>query len=196
MKTTKNRPRTTTILMAVAILMLASVSITGAQNAPPAPDRPHMDGSGPHGPHGPGQRGGPGMRGGQNRGDMLMRALHRLDLSDDQKDTLKALRESNKDAVQANREQVRNAKKALREEMQAELVNLDAVRSLAGDVGAVGVELAVFRAAMKNQMMEILTKEQRAELQEMARKRQERVEQWKAEGGPRSKGRRGGHRQR
>ncbi len=136
------------------------------------------------------------MRGDQKRGDLLMRALHQLDLSDEQKDALKALRESNKDAVQANREQVRDAKKALRDEMQAEQVNLDAVRTLAGDVGAVEVELAVFRASMKNQMMEILTEEQRAELQEMAQKRQERVEQWKAEGGPRSKGRRGGNRQR
>jgi protein CpxP len=124
-----------------------------------------------------------------------MRALHQLDLSDEQKDALKALRESKKDAVQANREQVRDAKKALREEMQTEQVNLDAVRTLAGDVGAVEVELAVFRASMKNQMMKILTEEQRAELQEMAQKRQERVEQWKTEGGPRSRGRRGGHRQ-
>ena len=137
-----------------------------------------------------------GRFGPRGQGNMLMRALDRLDLSDEQQEALKALLEDNRESVEANREQLHEARTALREAMQAETVDLNAVRTLADKVGAVETEAAVFRASMKNQIMEILTEEQRAELQEMIQNRKERRAQMRSQGNRGPRGRRGGMRRR
>ncbi len=144
------------ILTVAALLVLTSVTVVAAQGPGPG-------GKGPH------------ARGGQ--GGELQRALHRLDLSDDQKASIKALFESNQESMQADRETLRTAREALRMQMQSEIFDEAAIRNLAGQVGAAEVEMAVARASVHNQVVQLLTDEQRGQLKEMRARRMERMEE-------------------
>ena len=161
------------ILAVAALLVLTSITVAAAQ--------------GP-GPGGKGRD----DRGGQ--GDQLRRALDRLDLSEDQKTSIKALFESNRDSMQAEREALRTAREALRVQMQSDTFDEAAIRNLAGRVGAVEVELAVARASFHNQVLQLLTGEQRGQLKEMQARRMERMEERREEGMRDGRGRRGQHR--
>jgi protein CpxP len=155
------------MILAVAVLLvLTSITVVAAQ--------------------GPG----PGGKGPQARGDMFRQALHRLDLSEDQKASIKALFESNRETMQADRENLRAAREALRTQMQSESFDETAIRTLAGQVGAAEVEMAVARASLHNQVRLLLTDEQRGQLKEMQAQRMERMEQ-RREGRQGRQGRRG-----
>ena len=158
------------ILAVAALLILTSITVVAAQ-----------------GP-GPGGKG-PNARGSQ--GDQLRRALSRLDLSEDQKASIKALFESNKDSMQAERETLRAARQALRAQMQSESFDEAAIRNLAGQAGAAEVEMAVARASLHNQVRQLLTDEQRGQLKEMQARRMERMEERRKEGRREGRGRRG-----
>ena len=145
------------MILAVAVLLvLTSITVVAAQ------------GPGPGGKRGP-DRG--------ERGDQLRQALSRLDLSEDQKSSIKALFESNKESMQADREILREAREALRTQMQSDTFDEAAIRNLAGQVGAAEVEIAVARASLHNQVRQLLTDEQRGQLKEMQAQRMERMEQ-------------------
>ena len=159
------------MILAVAVLLvLTSITVVAAQ------------GPGPGGKRGPGRNA---------PGDQLRQALSRLDLSEDQKSSIKALFESNKDLMQAEREALRTAREALRVQMQNDTFDEAAIRNLAGQVGSAEVEIAVARASLHNQVVQLLTDEQRGQLKEMKAQRMERMEQ-RREG---KQGRRGQHRQ-
>ena len=150
----KTSMKSTTMILAVtALLVLASITITAAQ--------------------GPGH-GGKGHHSRGERGDMLQQALQRLDLTDEQKASVKALFESHRDAMQAERDTLREARQALRQETQSETFNEAAIRELSVQVHATETDMAVARASLHNQVLQLLTEEQRAELKEMRAERQDR----------------------
>ncbi len=107
---------------------------------------------------------------------MLQKALHRLDLTDEQKASVKALFESHRDAMQAERDTLREARQALRLETQSETFNESAIRELSVKVHAIETDMAVARASLHNQILQLLTDEQQAELKEMRAERQERMQ--------------------
>ncbi|MBD3868778.1 MAG: Spy/CpxP family protein refolding chaperone [Acidobacteria bacterium] len=158
------------ILAVAALLVLTSITVVAAQGPGPGGERA-------------------GKRGGQ--GDELRKALGRLDLSEDQKSSIKALFESNKESMQADRETLRTAREALRLQMQSETFNEGAIRNLAGQVGAAEVEMAVARASLHNQIRELLTDEQRGQLKEMQAQRMERMEERREQGRQGKQGRHG-----
>ena len=145
---------TTMILAATALLVLTSITITAAQ--------------------GPGH-GGKSHHARAERGDMLQKARQRLDLSEEQKTSVKALFESNREAMQADRQTLREAREALRLETQSETFDEAAIRQLSARVHDTETDMAVARASLHNQVMQLLTEEQQAELNEMRAERQDRM---------------------
>jgi protein CpxP len=111
------------------------------------------------------------------RGDMLKKALGRLDLTDEQKESIKAMFESHREKMQPGREALHDARKALREEMQSDSFDEAAIRQLSVKVHATETDMAVDRAAFRHQVLQLLTEEQRAELKEMQARRKERMKE-------------------
>lgn len=115
-------------------------------------------------------------RGGKmHRGGMMFRGL---DLTDEQKAQLKAMREASKPTVQplmeamkANRQKFAEAKKNGADEAQ-----LAAIREEAAPIRE---QLKAHREASMTQMMTILTEEQKAKLAEMKEKRKSRIKDGK-----------------
>jgi Spy/CpxP family protein refolding chaperone len=108
--------------------------------------------------HGPGD--------GDHHG-MLGRMLHRLDLSEEQRTQLHALFESQKEETAPLREQMRAAHAVLAERVHADELDEAAIREAAAALAPIEAELAVARARGFQQLRQILTEEQLAQLKEM-----------------------------
>ncbi|TQV88780.1 Spy/CpxP family protein refolding chaperone [Aliikangiella coralliicola] len=114
--------------------------------------------------HGPGF----GLRG-------LRHAFSHLDLSDEQKSALKSLKNSNKETIQAGREAMRSLKKEMKALLMAETIDEAAVKSLSTTIAAQKADQLILFANLKKQAIALLTDEQKAQLDEMKAKRQERM---------------------
>ncbi|WP_154124561.1 CpxP family protein [Grimontia hollisae] len=103
--------------------------------------------------------------------DMMGKHLLRgIDLTDAQKEEMKALRQQNREAMQANRAEFHAQMMAERQQMQALMLadNFDeaAVRALAEKMVDQQVERRVAMLQRKHQMLSILTPEQKAQVKE------------------------------
>ena len=98
----------------------------------------------------------------------LAKALHNLDLSDDQKEAIHAVFLDNKDKMEANREADMKARKALHEIMMADKVDQDALKKAAHEIGNIAENRVVLGANVASQVMSKLTDEQRTELHSWA----------------------------
>ncbi len=136
---------------------------------------------GPGGPHGdqggPGRRGsggpGPGGRGGMLRG----LGLGRVDLSEAQRDQVKQVLDSHKDEQLAIGEKGRLAHDALEAAITADPFDENLVRARASDLAAVDADATVFHARIRNEVYQILTSDQKAELKkDQARMMKRRAE--------------------
>ncbi|MGE0885686.1 MAG: Spy/CpxP family protein refolding chaperone [Blastocatellales bacterium] len=118
---------------------------------------------------GPG--GGPGM--GQGRG---MLPLRFLDLTDAQKEQVKAIHEAEKAKVEPLLTQLREAHTAMREATANGQFNEEQIRAIAAKQSQAQVELAVSHARVQAQIYQLLTAEQRAKLDKFAQERKTRME--------------------
>ena len=125
-------------------------------------------------PHGPGG----GLK---DRGPMLEHIMERLELSAAQQEQLQELLAENREEHQAQREAAKTARQALSDQIHAEVFNEGAIRQAAAAAGAIDEELAVSRALMFQEVQQILTPEQQAEMREMINTMQAFREEW---GGP------------
>jgi len=118
------------------------------------PDRPF------HG--GPGRMGGPG-------GPMgLLPMLGReINLTDAQKDQVKAIADAHKDEWKAIVDRERTAREALNAAIIADTVNDTLVRQKSAEVAAVEADAAVARAHVHAEVVQILTADQKAQLKDL-----------------------------
>jgi len=118
-------------------------------------------GEGRRGPGGPGGFRGPG-------GPMgLLPMLGRdLELTDAQKDQLKAIADSHKDDWKALADRGRAAHMALNAAVTADTIDEALIRQKSAEVAAVDADLAVARARARAEVFQILTAEQRAKAKE------------------------------
>jgi len=121
------------------------------------PERPFNGG-----PGGPGRMGGPG--GPMGMLPMLGRAVN---LTDAQKDQIKAIADAHKDEWKSIFDRQRTAREALNAAITADTVNDTLVRQKSAEVAAVEADAAVARAHAHAEVVQILTAEQKAQLKEL-----------------------------
>jgi len=120
---------------------------------------------GEHGPHGEGM--GPGGHGGP------MRMLRELDLSDDQRQQIRALfEEVDSNGVPAR---LRQARESLHDAIESG-ADESTLRQQASQLGEVEGDAAVERARVHARIQEILTPEQKKELEQLKEDAKERME--------------------
>lgn len=117
--------------------------------------------------------GGPGGGMGQGIG---MLPLRFLDLTDAQKEQVKAIHEAEKAKVEPLMTQLREAHTAMREATANGQFNEEQIRAIAAKQSQAQVELAVSHARVQAQIYQLLTAEQRAKLDKFAQERKTRME--------------------
>ena len=128
------------------------------------------------------RRGGRGGRGaawmGAARGaapaGALLPPLLRLELSDEQRDQVRAVVGESREAARTHAGEMRAAREALAEAVASATVDEDRIRALAADVGRLTGDAAVRRAQVYAAVWGILTPEQQARAEEIEAERAER----------------------
>lgn len=115
----------------------------------------------------------------------LMPALHRLDLSEDQREQIRDVLEQERELAEGYREQMRALRAELEDQIESDPFDENAVRAKAEAVAALGADMAVLRARRSGQIRELLTSEQLSELEELKAKRESFREQRRGRFGPR-----------
>ena len=156
-----------TILLGAGALLLAigtgaSAFLHAQDQNTNGPRRQFMGRGGPGRPGGPDGFGGPmGML------PMLGRALN---LTDAQRDQIKAIADSHKDEWKALADRERTARTALMTAVTADTIDEAAIRQKSSDVAAVEADAAVARAHAHAEVVQILTADQKAQLRTLTEK--------------------------
>jgi protein CpxP len=115
------------------------------------------------------------------RGQLMWRGMARLNLTQAQKDQMKAFRDLQQKDAQAVRERMEGARQKLQEAMKADVPDEAAVTAAAGAMATAQSEQIVLHARAKAQLMKVLTpeqqtqlKQQRARMNQMARRQMQR----------------------
>ena len=194
--------------LTISILLLAIVLAPLAmaeEYGPRGPRGPRGGQGGPHDGYGQGRgpRGGYGQerghfggRPGMGEGGLglffLGRMGQRLNLTEEQKEQIKAIIETNKED-ETCREKIHEAMKALNE---AAAEGKEAEIIAAGKaLGEAFTQQALKRADTMKQVKAVLTEEQLAQLEELKTEMKERMQQWREKGADEPRGRRGEGRQ-
>jgi Spy/CpxP family protein refolding chaperone len=184
------------ILSIAGLLLLAGATLALAD--PQAPGAPGPGGQGPgpgwsghDGPGGPpcdcgrggwDRRGfgpGEGFGGRPGMGPLgrLGFALHRLDLSAEQRDAIHGILRQQRDATMALRDKLRAERESRMNEPLPVQFDEAKVRARAETRAKLTVEMEVARARVVSQVLGVLTQDQRDELQKMRDERRERFEE-------------------
>jgi Spy/CpxP family protein refolding chaperone len=160
------KSRTLTLAGALLLVGATLASAAGAR------------GFGGPGHHARGFRGGPGACDAFGGPGPLGRALHRLDLSTEQRDRIEALVDAHRDATESLRAEMRDGfRDRLAGDLETEF-DESAVRARAEQRAEAMIEMEVSRAKLHADVLAVLTPEQRAELAEMKARFAERVERF------------------
>ena len=129
-----------------------------------------------------GKRGGMhrGMRGGMHGGGMMLRGL---DLTDEQKAQVKAIRETNKQSIAPLFEAMKANRQKLNEATANGNFDEGAVTAIAAEHGSIAAQMLVARERVKAQTFAILTDEQKTKLAAMKQNRKERFGGFRHRGG-------------
>lgn len=154
------------LTLAAGMAAIVGVSLTPlfAQDAPPQ-DQPAPRRMGPGGPGGRGFGPGPGGPGGP--GGPIALPLRQLDLSDAQRDQVRAVMQSHQAAFKEIGDRLRTAHDGLETAVTAETVDEAAIRARSAEVAAVQADAAVLRARVHQEIFSLLTAEQQAKAKEL-----------------------------
>jgi len=107
---------------------------------------------------------------------MLERMTEKLDLTDDQQLSVRAIMDEFQPRKQALRDTMKENRQALREAQHSDSPDLNTIRNLAEQKGQYVTEKTLLRAEVKTRMDAVLTAEQRTKMQEMHEKRRSRFD--------------------
>lgn len=150
--------------LAAAVLGLSAVAAVTAQ--------------GPGGGQPPfGRRGGPGGPGGRmgGPGGAIGIPLDRLNLTDAQRDQVKSVVDSHEAELRPLGEKTMTARRALEQAVTADTIDEGAIRAKAADVASVESDMAVARARVHADVLQVLTSDQRATLKELQAEMEKRA---------------------
>lgn len=118
-----------------------------------------------------GQRG----PGGPGRGPAILRVLHQLELTEEQREEVKTIMTDHKEAAKTTHQALRDAQIVLHEAV-VDGAGEEVIRSAAADVGTAMADQAVGQSALVTSIKEVLTEEQLTKLAEMREEMKERME--------------------
>src|SRR5262245_19116741 len=155
----------TTLLGAGALLLAITTGTATFVHAQDqntnGPGRPFMGRGGPDGPG----RFGPGFGGGFDGPMGMLPMLGRaLNLSDTQRDQIKAIADSHRDEWKALADRERAARAALMAAVTADTIDDAAIRQKSAELAAIEADAAVARAHAHAEVVQILTADQKAQL--------------------------------
>jgi len=130
---------------------------------------------------GPGRFGGPGGPMGP-RGPAGIPGLERVGLSDAQKEQLKTIMQSHQADLTALGSRERTAREALNDAITADVPNEGLIRARSADVAAVEADMAVSRARIRSEVLQILTPDQVAQLKQFQTQMKQRQESMRQHG--------------
>lgn len=154
-------------LLAVTLLPAALLAQPPGRGGSPGGMGPMGGGPGHFGPH----AGGPGSM--EHRLDRL---AERLGLTPEQRDSIAAIRASFRDTLTAQRQATFELHQSLRGKVHADTLDETAIRATAEQLAQAQADLAVTQAQMLQQVRQVLTPEQLAQLDGLRQLRQERME--------------------
>lgn len=111
-------------------------------------------------------------------GFLMGRMAERLELTDGQRDEVHGILEANRDQFEPLLIEQARLHKELADAIHAEVFDEGVVREVAGKLGEAGVEMAVLRGRVAQEVMIVLTPEQRAEARELREEFGEGRERW------------------
>ena len=117
-----------------------------------------------HGPHGGGMHG---------HGEFLAHMIHRLDLTDAQRDQIHQIMQKTQQETEPSREAMRAAHEVLADLMHAEVYDEASIRAAAEQVAAAQAEMIVAHARALRDARNVLTPEQLEQFQQMHERRRE-----------------------
>jgi protein CpxP len=120
--------------------------------------------------------------GGRGPGGMFGLPLRELDLTDAQREQVKAIMASHRDEQKAAGDKMMAARKALHEAIAAETFNEAAIRAAAGEVGAAEADAAVLQAKIHGEVFAILTPEQVKKAKELRSEMENRMKEGRGRG--------------
>lgn len=97
----------------------------------------------------------------------LKRAFAQLELSDEQKQTLASIKQSNKEAWRSSHSKMRDFRDQMRELMHTEQVDENAIRNLTSQMATQRAEQILLGLEVRSQALAVLTPEQKAKFDEM-----------------------------
>ena len=124
-----------------------------------------------------GRRGGPGGPGGRmgGPGGAIGIPLDRLNLTDAQRDQVKSVVDSHEAELRPLGEKTMTARRALEQAVTADTIDEGAIRAKAADVASVESDMAVARARVHADVLQVLTSDQRAKLKELQAEMEKRA---------------------
>jgi protein CpxP len=134
-------------------------------------------GRGMMGPGGHGFRGGPG--GPFGPGGLALRGL---DLTDAQREQVKAILQSHRDEQKAIGDRMQAARKALHDAIAADTFDETTVRAKAVEIGTIEADAAVLQARIKSEIVAILTPEQVKKAKELRTEMENRMKDGRGRG--------------
>jgi protein CpxP len=163
----------------VAAIVGAALTPLFAQDTA-APSPPQMNRVGPGGPGGRGFGPGPGGPFGP-----IALPLRQLDLSDAQRDQVRAVMQSHEAAFKEIGDRTRLAREALDAAITADAVDESAIRARAADVAAVDADAAVLRARVHQEVFSLLTAEQQTKARALQAETRRKIKERGADARPR-----------
>jgi Spy/CpxP family protein refolding chaperone len=127
-------------------------------------------GQGPGLGPGRGRFGDPGRPGpgGPGPGGPVDLPLGRLNLSDAQKDQVKSVMDAHQEEMKTLGERARAAHEALEAAVKADTVDEATIRAKSSEVAATDADMAVMRARIRAEVLQLLTDEQKAQAKQLA----------------------------
>jgi protein CpxP len=122
----------------------------------------------------PGRPGGPGPRAGAMA---LGFALGQLDLSDAQREQVRAIVQRHREEQRTLATQTRTARRALDQAAEAPTVDEAAIRTAAGTLAEAEAQMALMRARVRAEVLEVLTPEQRAKAEALKGQMRQRMQE-------------------
>ena len=157
-------------LLALGVAAGVRASAQNTNQDPGTFNHRRMGGPGPGGPMG---RGGPMSP--ESAFGMLRMMADRIGLTDAQKEQLKTIAASHRDEWKALADRARTAHQALHDAVMADNVDEALIRSRSAEAATVEADIAVAAARARAEAWQVLTPEQRTELQQIQSQMRERM---------------------